>query len=96
MRSGLPNRRASEHEGHKFLATYSRGGGRVLEVFLNTDMSAGSAADTNGKDAAIAISLALQHGVEFERLREGMSRKPDGTPSGALGAALDAIAEAIR
>lgn len=97
MRTPLPNRRhcetlTFEHEGFRFLASVARfPSGAVAEVFINTEMRAGSEADTNAKDAAIAISLALQHGCPFEVIRSAMSRKADGRPSGPLGAALDAV-----
>lgn len=97
MRKPLPNRRHCEtlefeHEGFRFLASVARfPDGSVAELFVNTAMRAGSEADTSAKDAAIAISLALQHGCPFEVLRSAMSRKSDGRPSGPLGAALDAV-----
>jgi len=76
-----------------YIATvgYFPDNGGVAELFINTSMRAGSTADVNAVDGALAVSLALQYGCPLERLREGMKRHPDGKPQGPLGAALDAI-----
>jgi hypothetical protein len=42
--------------------------------------------------AAVAGSLALQHGCEFETLRRAVLRNPDGGAASPLGMALDLIA----
>jgi hypothetical protein len=55
-----------------------------------------SAADVSARESAIAASIAIQHGADFETLREACLRKPDGAPEGALGAAMDAIAVTQR
>jgi hypothetical protein len=57
--------------------------GRLAELFLNNHKS-NSTADENARDAAIAVSLALQNGV-IRSLWQGRA-------SGALGQALDFIA----
>jgi hypothetical protein len=43
---------------------------------------------------AITTSLALQHGVALETIRAALTRDHDGGPATAIGAALDALAEA--
>ena len=63
------------------------------ELFLNSSGRAGSTADMSASDAAIAISLALQHGCPISDLREACLRNSDGTPSTALGKALDLLSE---
>jgi hypothetical protein len=65
--------------------------GRVGEVFLNNHKS-NSTADTNARDAAIALSFALQHGADLEDIRKALCREANGRASGPLGAALDLIA----
>jgi ribonucleoside-diphosphate reductase alpha chain len=65
--------------------------GRVGEVFLNNHKS-NSTADTNARDAAIAVSFALQHGADLESIRKALCRETDGRASGPLGAALDVVA----
>lgn len=44
-------------------------------------------------DAAIAASLALQHGCPVEVLRKALSRDARGNPLSPLGVALDVEAE---
>jgi hypothetical protein len=66
--------------------------GRLAELFLANHKS-NSAADVNARDAAIAVSLALQHGVEVEIIRRALCRDSRGRASGPLGAALDCLAE---
>jgi ribonucleoside-diphosphate reductase alpha chain len=96
-REQLPNRRP--HEGRAFfhggieytLGIGAYGDGRLAEVFLATRRY-GTAADTAARDASIAASLALQFGCPIETLRRALTRNGDGSPSGALGAALDLMA----
>jgi hypothetical protein len=66
--------------------------GSVGEVFL-TARKYGSAAGVAAGDAAVATSLALQHGCDLATLRRAAIRDPDGKASGVLGAALDLIAQ---
>jgi ribonucleoside-diphosphate reductase alpha chain len=94
----LSNRRASvsfgfEVNGLMYTATYSRfPDGRAAEVFLQNHRT-NSGADVNARDAAIAASLALQHGADIENLRRALSRDARGNAAGPLGVALDIIAE---
>jgi hypothetical protein len=66
--------------------------GRIGELFLNNHKS-NSTADTNARDAAIALSFALQHGADLEDIRKALCRETDGRASGPLGAALDIVAK---
>ena len=99
-RQRLNNRRASETitietAGLRFTATFSRfADGRVGEVFLSNH-KADSAADVNARDAAIVLSIALQHGADIEVVRRSLCRDPRGIASGPLGVALDAIVRII-
>jgi hypothetical protein len=96
MRQRLSDRRPSENleievEGINFIATVSRfEDGRLGEVFINSDRL-GSAADTAARDAAIAASIALQHGADVETLRKALCRNSRGEPSGPLAAVLDVV-----
>lgn len=96
-RTRLPNRRTSrtfelELQGLRYLATFSRfADGRVAEVFLQNHKP-GSQSDSNARDAAVAASLALQHGCPLEALRRAVLRDPAGRASTPLGQALDVIA----
>lgn len=93
----LPNRRFNQtfsfsHEGMNYLMTvgYTREATPIpLELFINTSMRSGNAADIAACDAAIAVSLALQHGCPLSVLCEAMKRNADGSPSGIIGQALD-------
>ena len=101
VRQRLPNRRACttfelEVSGLRYTATVSRfADGRVGELFL-TNHKSNSAADTNARDAAIAFSIAVQHGADAETIRRALCRDSNGNATGPLGAALDAIAEQER
>jgi len=97
MRHSFPNRRPSEtlefeHEGHKYRSSvsYDRHG-RPLEIFLTTGKP-GTGVETVSRDAAVAVSLALQHGTPLETLRKAITRLDDGRPAGPLGVLLDAVA----
>ena len=100
MRERLPNRRRSETFDFEVTAgaavlryTATVGyyaDGRVGELFLNNHKS-NSTADTNARDAAIALSFALQHGADLEDICKALTRNANGTASGPLGAALDLI-----
>jgi hypothetical protein len=96
-RTRLPNRRPSETfeldiGGLHYTATVSRlSNGRIAEVFLQNHKP-GSQSDINARDAAIATSLALQHGCPLETLQRALLKDSRGRPSSPLGAALDAIA----
>jgi hypothetical protein len=108
-RQRLPNRRMTvtikfEHARgpgdapRKYIASFSQfvdgpALGQPGEIFINTEQKAGSEADINASDAAVAVSLALQYGCPIGVLREALKRNPDGSPMGPLAAALDIIAE---
>jgi ribonucleoside-diphosphate reductase alpha chain len=97
IRKRLPNRRASEVfelevDGLGYTASVSRfADGRIGEVFINNHKS-NSAADTNARDSAIALSFALQHGADAEAIRRALSRDSQGRALGPLGVVLDIIA----
>ena len=96
-RAIIPNRRPSwtfefKHEGHAYLGSVSLDRfGRPLEVFLTTGRP-GSGVETVSRDAAVAVSLALQYGTPVDTLRRAMTHLDDGSPAGPLGALLDLVA----
>ncbi len=96
-REQLPNRRAGTtfdfvNAGLQYTATIAGFlDGRLAELFLNNHKS-NSAADVNARDAAIALSIALQHGADLETIRKALSRDRHGRATGVLGAVLDHIA----
>jgi hypothetical protein len=95
-RDYMPNKRVSE------TSTFERDGsnyqmtvgfypdGRPGEIFLNADRS-NSLLDVLASDAAIAISLALQHGCPLETIRHALKRNSSGEASNPIGEALDRI-----
>jgi hypothetical protein len=101
LRKRLPNRRAAiafelEHAGHRYrmhVGYYQ--GGPIGEVFLNATKQ-NSSLDAFAADAAILLSLLLQHGASPAEIGHALRRSPDGAPASLIGAAvdrLDAIAE---
>jgi hypothetical protein len=42
-------------------------------------------------DAAIAVSLALQHGAPLDEIRHALKRDARGNAAGPIGAALDLV-----
>jgi len=96
-REVLPKRRESEtisfeHAGFDYIATLGfHPDGRIGEVFLDSG-KAGTSLSIATRDAAIAASLALQHGCPVETLRGAFLRNPDGSGAGVLATLFDLIA----
>jgi hypothetical protein len=73
-RQRLPNRRTSVTrefwcDGFLYRATASRfADGRLAELFLDCG-KAGSAVQTQAENAAVLVSLLLQHGVNLDEIR---------------------------
>jgi len=97
-RTLLPNRRLAatfefEVAGLRYTATIGRfPDGRLAEIFLSNHKS-NSAADTAARDAAIAFSIAVQHGADPETIRRAVCRDSQGRASGPLGRALDILVQ---
>lgn len=64
--------------------------GRPGEIFLDSSKS-GTDVQVNMRDAAIAISFALQYGAHIEDICSAFTRRADGSPEGPLGVLLDMI-----
>ena len=98
-RHALPARRASEtldfsHDGIRYTLTVGTyPDGRPGEVFIDGP-KAGSGAQVNATDAAVILSIAMQHGVPVATLRAAVSRNAAGEPTGPIGAVLDLLAVA--
>ena len=98
QRQRLRNRRQAvtfgfEHRGLRYTCSFGRyANGELAELFVGNHKS-GSGADCNVRDAAIAISIALQYGADLDVLRQGLSRDSHGHALSPIGAALDLIAE---
>ncbi len=110
-RKRLPNRRPSHTEalevaGQTFTATvgFDPADNRLRELFL-TGGKEGSTLDALLADAAVAISVALQHGVSAQALAKSVGGGPAGPvapaeldrgkpariPASPIGAALDLV-----
>ncbi len=106
-RQRLPNRRPAVTEeieagGTHLTATVGfAADGCPAELFLSGGKT-GSALDTILGDAAIVISIALQHGIPAATLRKSVGRVPETLDGPAvraaspIGAALDLLAEYER
>jgi hypothetical protein len=97
----LPNRRRCEtleieHAGHRFSLTFSRyNDGRPAEIFLSS-RHIGSPLEAIARDAAVTVSLALQHGAPLATISGALTKDHGGAPATLLGAALAAITEASQ
>jgi hypothetical protein len=95
-RHRLPNRRAHEIVEFQFRGLgYTAGIGRfenddVAEIFLECSKGQSQLA-ADARDAAITLSIALQHGVPSEAIRSAVTRDSHGEPSGIVGAVLDLL-----
>lgn len=98
----LPNKRRSKTlewswRGAPYTITYScfEDGG-LAEVFIHhrhsSKMSHGlEPLNDDAKDAAVALSIALQYGAPAEVIRRAMTRLSDGKAIGLMGAVLDLL-----
>lgn len=97
-RKSLPSRRGTNtftfvHDGVKYHAGVGRfGDGRIAELFLNGG-KAGSAVNTMSRDAAVVVSLALQHEIPLENIRSALAKLDDNSPAGPVGVALKIASE---
>ncbi len=69
-------------------------GGAPGEVFTSIAPGRGrqtSAFEASTRDAAILISLCLQHGVALETLRKAVTRGDHDEPASVVGAILDSM-----
>ena len=111
VRKRLPNRRPSHTEtlevaGQAVTATvgFDPADDQPRELFLSAGKE-GSTLDALLADAAVAISVALQHGVTAQALAKSVGRLPEGpvtpadldqgppakVPASPIGAALDLV-----
>jgi hypothetical protein len=97
-RRGLPQRRATftfdirDDSGRPDLTVaYSTfEPGTVAEIFV-TARKIGSGMEAIARDAAILLSLALQHGCPLETIRHALTRNQDGSPQSLMGRVVDRV-----
>jgi hypothetical protein len=91
----LPNRRPHElqelvFQGQIFTLGVGRfDDGALGEIFL--DASKSSQLTAIARDAAVCLSIALQHGVPADAIRSAVTREASGAPAGLVGAVLDLL-----
>ena len=69
--------------------------GAMGEVFVNSRKTGGDV-EAIARDAAMLLSLALQHGVRVEAIKHAVTRDSNGAPSSILGAVVDCLAAIAR
>ena len=96
IRRTLPQRRASETFDLRFwnqLFTVTVGfyaDGTPDEIFIDGGKS-GQDIQSIARDAAVVLSLALQHGTPIETIRHAVTRGASEEPASILGAVVDSI-----
>lgn len=96
MRELLPQRRAAEtftlrfwqQDFHITVGTYPDG--RPGEVFVAGGKT-GQDVQATARDAAVTLSIALQHGIPLETIRHAVTRGGRGEPTSILGAIVDRL-----
>jgi len=100
----LPNRRQQEsfdfvYSDHCFTGAVGlHPDGRIGEVFLSCEKTT-SLMESLGRDGAILISLAIQHGCPIETMCGAITRGENDAPATVIGGLLDqlrAVAEARK
>jgi hypothetical protein len=95
-RKRLPNRRGAiafelEHGGHRFRAHVGCfANGSPGELFLDAAKQ-NSGLDALAADAAILISLLLQHGATPAEIGHALRRSPNDAPASLIGAVVDEL-----
>ena len=96
-RRTLPQRRASEtfdlrFWSQNFTITVGRyPDGAIGEVFIDSGKT-GQDVQSTARDAAVVLSLALQHGTPIETIRRAVTRNGAGEAASILGATVDCLA----
>lgn len=65
--------------------------GRLGEVFIHLVDGKDKLVSVDAHDAAIVISLALQHGADLKVIGPAMLRGEDGAAHGCIGSMIDAL-----
>ena len=99
IRRILPQRRAAETFDLRFWNqpfTVTVGffdDGTPGEVFVDSRKTGGDV-DAIARDAAVLLSLGLQHGTPIETIRHAVTRNgASGAPASIIGAVVDAVAD---
>ena len=101
MRRVLPQRRAAETFGLRFWNqpfTVTFGfypDGTPGEVFIDGGKT-GQDIQSTARDAAVVLSLALQHGTPIEAIQHAITRSGSGAAASILGAIVDVLPAIAR
>jgi hypothetical protein len=101
MRRVLPQRRAAETFdlrcwNQPFTVTVGfYPDGRPAEVFIDGGKT-GQDIQSTARDAAVVLSLALQHGTPIEVIRHAVTRSGSGFAASILGVVVDALSQLPR
>jgi hypothetical protein len=96
IRRSLPQRRAAETFNMRFwnqAFTVTVGfyaDGTPGEVFIDGGKT-GQDIQNTARDAAVVLSLAIQHGTPIETIRHAITRDGSGAAASILGAIVDAL-----
>ncbi len=96
IRRTLPQRRAAETFNLRFwnqpftVTVGFYADGTPGEVFIDGGKT-GQDIQSTARDAAVVLSLALQHGVPPETIRHAVTRGASEEPASILGAVVDSI-----
>ena len=96
MRRVLPQRRAAETFDLRFwnqpftVTVGFYADGTPGEVFIDGGKT-GQDIQSTARDAAVVLSLALQHGTPIETIRRAVTRGASGEAASILGAIVDAL-----
>ena len=96
IRRTLPQRRAAETFNLRFwnqsftVTVGFYADGALGEVFIDGGKS-GQDVQSTARDAAVVLSLALQHGTPIETIRHAVTRGTSEEPASILGAIVDAL-----
>ena len=95
-RRTLPQRRAAETFGMRFwnqpftVTVGFYADGTPGEVFIDGGKT-GQDIQSTARDAAVLLSLAMQHGIPIEAIKQAVTRNSDGEAASILGAIVDAL-----
>ena len=100
-RDVLPQRRSAstfafKHGMMEYVVSFGTfADGRPAEVFI-TSRKIGSDVEAVCRDAAIILSLALQHGCPWDIIRHALTRNQDNSPQSLIGEVADRIETEMR
>lgn len=95
-RDALPSRRDAvtfnfEYKNKPFVISIGLyKNGMIGEIFINGGKS-GEDIEAVVRDAAVLMSLALQHGTSLATIRHALTRNSDGSASGIVCAVVDTL-----